>query len=228
MKLLHLTAVLLVAPKLASAQAFNVDVAYPYPLDVQPGSTYGAAAGQPGYWNVGNVASSLRALDGSLTSAAFGIAGGGAAHFAVPSLTGDEKLMMESGSQTGASDNPGFANLTPGAYDLYVYMWGGPILGTKTVTCSVFNGTSYANGSVSYTNQWPGSQIQGVTYAKIRVDVLPSYQYLSMNFSWYDGQPAGFTIVNGLQLVPVPAPGASALLLGAGTLALRRRRPDHA
>ncbi len=81
------------------------------------------------------------------------------------------------------------------------------------------NGATSMQSSVTYGSSWPGGHVQGETYTRMRIEVLPEFEGFSAIF----GFSGDFNVVNGVQIVPVPAP-ASALPALAATLMLARRR----
>jgi hypothetical protein len=196
------------------AQAFNLDFGGT-PLTT-PATSYGAASDQTGFWEYG---SQLRDISGVLTNATMSL-GGSTFSIDAPGASGGDEALMESCFAFGASSAfISLFNVTPGTYDCYIYSWAGALLGPKTVDFRIDNGEANAYGSVNYGSTWPGGHVEGETYTRIRVEVLPQYRVIAVNF----GFSGDFNVVNGMQIVPVPAP-ASALPLLALPLALARRR----
>lgn len=218
--ILSVASALLLSVTAAYAQAFNID--FGSPDGAGPSSAYAGVATQPGYWNLGTIGYSLKDTSGAQTDVNLGGTSAGLAHLSIPSLSGDEKIFMESVLTPGVSGNSvGFFNLSPGTYDLYIYGWGGTLLGPKSAGFDVFNGVSTVHGFVSYTSVWPGAQTRHITYDVLRVNVLEPQRLLLLDV----GFTGDYGVINGMQLVPVPAPGAALPLLGLclGFAACRRR-----
>jgi hypothetical protein len=215
-----LTLVIAATSTLCSAQAFNIDHAgSPSTL---PASDYGAAADQTGFWNAaGNALTNLVDVHGQPTGVQLA-SGGGGIDLAIDGATENDKLLMDSAMAVSTSSNATtFFNLRPGLYDVYVYCWAGNLLGPKDVTIRAFTGAGQVVGGVKYDEVWPGGHIRGITYDRLRVEVTPGdNEYLDI----FIQAPGDFNVINGIQLVPVPAPGTVALL-PAAPLACRRRRP---
>lgn len=110
--------------------------------------------------------------------------------------------------------------IAPGPYRLYIYCWLGSVLGSQEVHFKVSNGVTNHNVTVSFDSVWPGGHVEGETYAVVPVDVTPEFGFIGCRM----GFNSGFNVVNGLQLVPVPAPGAAAVMLGLPLIAFRSRR----
>jgi hypothetical protein len=153
-----------------SAQSFNLDFGEP---TATPSSGY-AAAGLAGYWNGiradNGSAVNLKDLSGATTSVTFwqsGAAGAIAAND--PSVTGDDALLMNDGIITytfGVDSCFYFNNLQPGTYELTTYAWR-PDYPTEQARTFVDN----TFGTVITGGAWPGSQVEGVTYARHIVTV---------------------------------------------------------
>lgn len=205
----------------ALGQAFNIDCAGN--LAVPPTSSYGAGAGQAGYWNpVSGIAATLRDINGNPTAALLS-ADGGATVYDIPGATGDDERLMETVfGLIPSSSGVAIGGLSPGKYDLFAYSWAGQIFGQRTVGFTVLNGVNTYGGSLSFGPQWPGGQVQGETFVRIPVEVLPGLNFLRLRVG--GGGPKTFNVLAGIQLVPVPAPGAAIVLIGAGVLTARRRR----
>jgi hypothetical protein len=96
------------------------------------------------------------------------------------------------------------------------------LLGPQHVGFSVNNGQQTVTGGVTFGTVWPGGQVLGETYDRVRINILPDVAGFLM-FMGPDSSKS-FTVLNGLQLVPIPAPGSAALCVAFGAFALRRRR----
>lgn len=197
----------------ANGQAFNIDVAGNQATP--PDSTYGAGASQPGFWNPAGLSTVLSDLSGNPTTAHFfGV--GGTIH-TIPGATGNDKRLMETVFEMAPSDSLTITSLTAGRYNLYAYRWAPT---PATAGFSVYNGATTVGGYVTSSPTWPGSQVEGVTFVRIPVEVIDGRNYLRLSV----GSGGDSDILAGIQLVPVPAPGAAVVLAGAGVIAIRRRR----
>lgn len=205
----------------ACGQAFNIDCAGN--LATPPAASYGAGAGQPGFWNPASITADLRDLDGAPTAARLG-ADAGTNAYDIPGAIGDDERLMETVFEVLQSSNGiVLSNLSAGQYDLYAYSWGGQIFGARTVGFTVLNGVNTYGGALSFGPQWPSGQVEGETFARIPVEVLPGLNFLRLRLG--GGGPKTFNVLAGIQLVPVPAPAAPiALLIPTAAIALRRRR----
>lgn len=201
-------------------QAFNIDCGGH--LGQPPSSTYGAGANQPGYWNAAGIPAELRDLQGNQTPARLDGNASAAIHD-IPHSSGDDERLMETFFVTAASNSLLISNLVAGPYDLYAYSWGGQIFGDRTVGFGVHNGVDTFGGSLTFGPVWPGQQVEGETYARIPVEVLEGFNFLQISVG--GGGSKTFNVLAGIQLVPIPAPGSVAVVMGAGVLAVRRRRP---
>lgn len=202
------------------AQAFNIDAGGNFAEP--PASGYGAAAQQLGYWNGITTFGPVRDLFGSLTSVLFGTAEDGVFLTNIAGASADDQRLM--GSMVGvqpADPAAVFINLEPGLYNVYVYCWAGNLLGPKDVTIRAFTDAGQVVGGVSYGDAWPGGHVLGETYDLLRVEVVPGgNQYLSI----FIQAPGDFNVINGIQLVLVPAPGWAMITPLAALVVHRRRR----
>lgn len=208
-------------------QAFNIDAGLIPGAGELPGSNYGAAAGQLGQWTYG-VGSSINLIDtsGFETPARLGITGGGAGGTlsGIPTSDVDEQRMMSSyiGFSGTTSTSASVADLEAGWYDVYVYCWSGP--------SSPLNGFSRPGITIRFeedsyffqpatTLAWPGFQVEGVTYVRAR-----GYIDNAMQIDYFVPTNRN-SVLSGIQLVPVPGPGAGFVLVaGLSIGSIRRRR----
>lgn len=202
----------------AAAQAFNIDFAGN--LSQVPEQTYGAGSGQSGFWNAANGTTSLKDVSGNLTAATFGGASS-AGLVEIAGATGDDERLMESmiffpKNAAGVS----FSNVEPAVYDLYTYGWNDTFFHAHTIGIDVFNSVSHVGGIINTTDAWPAGQILGQTYARIRVEVLPGVGFLRIKAT---NATDDYEVLSGIQLVPVPVPGAVLPLLGAALLPRSKR-----
>lgn len=206
----------------ALGQAFNIDCGGN--IGTPPISSYGAGAAQAGFWNSVGISAELRDLNDNVTPARLGLTGGGSELFEIIGASnGDEDLMESVFSITSGSNLLSLTNLAAGPYDRYAYSWGGQIFGDRTVGFGVHNGVDTFGGSLTFGPVWPGQQVEGETYARIPVEVLEGRNFLTLSIG--GGGSKTFNVLAGIQLVPIPAPGSVVVMMGAGVLAMRRRRP---
>lgn len=119
-------------------------------------------------------------------------------------------------------------NLAVGRYTAYVYAWYPPnSFGAdhSEITVVEFTTGSFQTVRTDYGAGWAG-QALGITYAKTDFEVIaPNGVLLFRLESIGSGEDSPVSVLNGIQIVPIPAPGISALVCaGAGWLSVRRRR----
>lgn len=203
----------------AGGPAFNLD--FGGSSATRPDSTFGAAGGQPGIWDTASQGSLLD-ISGGGTLVTMG-ASGSAFSSDIPGAVGNDERLMESALVFGTTNpNIVFQNMTPGHYDVYVYAWAGSSLGQDTVEITLWNNAWTKTGVVASAAAWPGGQVEGETYAKIALDVLPQFNSFGITLAFGRAQCA----INGIQIVPgVPAPATTGLgCLAVGIAGLRPRR----
>lgn len=227
LRTIHLALVAL-TPLCASGQAFNVDFGKNSFQAPMPSITYGAAANQPGFWN-SDYAGNVPLLDttGAATSAF--VFSGSLAETTTPIGGGDsdeERLMGDASRWSADFSNTQVANLLPGQYRLYVYGWAGSREGNfqSVINVGIEGTSSSAFLTINYKAQWPGQQVLGETYATWDFTITKP----NSNIGIYPQnlgtilQPR-YSYVNGIQIVPIPTPGAAGLLTFAALGAARRR-----
>jgi len=199
----------------ALGQAFNIDCGGT--VSTSPSALYGAGANQPGYWNT-TFNGNLNDLAGTTTTATF--FGSGTNVHAIPGASGDDKALMETTYDMFPSESVSIGGLAAGRYDLYAYSWAQ--LTNRTVGFRVFTGNTYF-GSVTYGAAWPGGQVEGITYARISIEVIEGGNFFTLGIGGGNSK-APINVLAGIQLVPIPAPSAPLVMLGAALFAALRRR----
>lgn len=201
-----------------SAQAFNLD--FGGNELTRPTSSYGAASGQTGFWDTSGLGP-FRDVAGTLTSVTMGTNGSIDSH-EIPGATGDDERFMESVLEFSPSfTTTAFSNVASGSYDLFIYSWMGSSAGPDSLTFTVRNGVSSKVAKINNTSVWPGQHVEGETYAHLQIEVLSQFQFIGITFVFQ----SGFNGINGIQLIPVPAPATLSLFLAAPlAVGMRRRR----
>ncbi len=119
------------------------------------------------------------------------------------------------------------SNLAPGGYTAWIYAWSGP--GSPNPTKSRITLVEYTTGffqtvETDFNNIW-GGQAQGVTYAKVNFNVTSTGGLLVFRLeSLGQNDRSPVSVLNGIQIVPIPAPGVPAALAITALAACRRRR----
>lgn len=219
----------------ASGQAFNID-AGPDGQTV-PSTGYGGASLQSGLWDSTSSAFA-RDTSGTTTSTLISFNRARLVSQAIPGASGDDAVLMEdmvySGSSLGGALPVGVGPLALGQYKVYVYGWAGQVQwysGISRNRTGLFRVRDNSSGTaadfqLNYTDVWPGHQVLGETYFTFDLNVTKPNAGFSVELM---GQGGEFTprpaVCNGIQIVPVPAPGTLATLAIAPLLH-RRRRPS--
>src|SRR5262249_13846002 len=161
--------VFLAIPLTARAQSFNVDIG-PNVVDPTPSSTYGAGASQPGYWHAwaGNSPSSLVRIDGTASSASaqylLNPTGWGETEADLAGPSGEGELLMDDRREAlttfGSIEDIEVSGLWNGEYDVFTYCFDS-LAGTSRVQVLGSSDPAVVLGGGTF----PGSQIQGQTYA---------------------------------------------------------------
>jgi hypothetical protein len=201
----------------AFAQSFNVDIGIDNPV---PSNTYGAAAGQPGPWNmfdVDQVFNNLVDVAGNTTNVSCTESGAGSGNYYDdnPATTGDHEYLLDDIQDLGniGSNKTTYtiSGLNDGTYDVYFYCWT-PYDETDTTKARIIGGTA---GNQVCGNTWTGTHVYGVTYvvdsvtivggADLELRVVPDNGWGSFN---------GFQIVESGSCASAPTtyctPGTSA------------------
>jgi hypothetical protein len=206
----------------AMGQSFNIDFGNTAPGAGSPAASYGAAAGQVGTWQTiasvvaGGAGVTLNDLTGAPTLAKLVSATANPSFgFNNAGTSGNDQLLMDDILDlggAGSTDTFTITNLTNGTYDVYTYAMA-PDSNTFITSVNV-----NATGAQNVGGAWVPGFSQGVTHAKHTVTITNGT--ITINTATV----TGFSSLNGLQIVLVPAPGSIALLGLAGLCGPRRRR----
>jgi hypothetical protein len=216
----------------AFGQSLNIDLGMPG--SSAPSSHYGAAAGQAGFWNnvSGQFTVPLRDLNDQATSAIAVSYTNGQSTTTIPDASLDDNTLMS--DYVLGAQNSGVVSLlglSAGTYKIYLYAWDG-LPGHDPANNHIELRGIYGNTqaqhqfltSTTFDGVWPGSHVQGETFA------TASFTLSEGDFFQIDLIPQGsgedpyVGILQGFQLVMVPAPASAALLMGGALSAARRRR----
>ncbi len=201
----------------ATAQSTNIDFNNQRGV---PTAGY-AAAGLPGVWNAllgpEGVAESLVGLDGLSITATITQTGAAAIDgFDHPMMDGEVAALLEDRLLSFfPTINLDFEGLDNGLYQVFTYAFSRSPRDAR-VTINDDPATAF-----DYITGWTGALELGVNYAMHIADVVDGSLRISIDF------PGDDPVVQGVQLVLVPGPGAAALLLVGGyfsAVGKRRRR----
>lgn len=205
-------------PLEAATPAINIDFGIEYDA---PDDRYGAAARSSGHWNRASLGTTmLRDVRGDGTSASVLVAAETDLGSSSPPSGGDELLQFDNFSSSGGAGwSADVASLAAGAYLVYLYAPSNPSVETGDMMVA---GIPVAGVSGSFDGQLAREE----TWTSFAV-VHPGGT-LAIR-----GTGPGTSGLAGMQLVPLPEPGRSALLAAglAGSILLararrRRRRRD--
>lgn len=205
----------------ASAQAFNLD----FGSGVVPDSSYGAGAEQAGTWNqvIAN-SGGLTTTDGqtsfvTYTNSMFD------GSVSIPGAGGDDAVLMSDYLYNSGGRTLHLTNLT-GDFMFYLYGWAAPLDGpsgtggTTTFKIGIPGGNSQ-QVTLDYSDPWPGMQVEGNTYAKIQVHIPSFASFIIVSV---DPPGLGYSIIQGMQIAPIPGPPVAVVGLVGGVAVVRRRR----
>jgi hypothetical protein len=217
------------APHHAAAQSFNIDLdiffGSPEIGNGAPSSSFGAAANQPGFWNrvSGNGPTSpaaLRDIVGNATGVSLLATGdtGSARGFNNPALIGDFRLLMSDSSIFIGDVRYQFDGLANGVYEVFTYAVsasGEVVLTEVDAVGAISPNPQLVTGPIpanSFANLITHSlHTVLITNGQMIIDVRLRQQTLNAS-------------VNGFQIVSVPEPTSSLLILcGLIGLAFARR-----
>lgn len=210
------------------AQSANID----FGLDTfsKPNASYGGGAGQPGYWNQIVGSRPLLGLDGVTQIATINTGDYSTTQRDIPGAVGGDEALMETALMAATPKSMFIRDLLPGKYDLYLYgwaaVWDGPS-GTPGFTdFGVFvTGTGSGVYRLDYSSgPWPGMQIENQTYLKVPITLEFGSNGRTLLSVDQAGIGEGFMIMQGMQLVRIPAPAAPALAALFACAAIHRRR----
>ena len=185
----------------AFGQSFNVDVGNPDSPYGVPSDLYAAGAGQPGTWNAVN-ASAVNVPLSDLSGAATGVTLtniGGLLNlsFNNAGTFGGDQALMDDYQDVGGEGSLAtwtFSGLANGSYTAYTYAWAPD----DDEFISVVTVPGSPDPSQLIGGDWPGGQVQGITYALHTVDVVDGSLAVMVGASVSFGTVNGFQLVGGM------------------------------
>jgi len=197
----------------ASAQSFNLDLGSDL-HNGPPSPSYGAAAGQAGFWNNGSLPAlwspiSLKDLAGNPTGVtvvayAQTYVGGNHVHVDNPLTSGDDELLMDDGIDVGMLYMGDeyvqftFEGLEDGAYEVYAYSMA-PENQDWTTYVRAY-GIGWASGE-ECGGIWPGHHEEHISFVT-RCGVLSPWPLIvKFSLDWDGGL---YGTANGIQIVKRP------------------------
>ncbi|NOG93455.1 MAG: hypothetical protein HND42_09475 [Armatimonadetes bacterium] len=224
----------LVCPGALGLVGINLDIdnntVPPYAGGGVPSASFGAAAGQPGFWN-GMTGSNgdhglLRDLNGQLSTVRMIVEdfSGSTGAWGYLGNTGDYALLLNDGADTWFNGRVRFTGVPNGAYRVFTYAVKPHASEVHPVRVSVSNAAQGQNPQ-TVTGPMPQNQFIYLQTHAIH-DILVSNNEMVVSFQ-RDANVYG-TLLNGLQIVPVPEPttltALCALIAGLGLRPGSRRR----
>lgn len=221
----------------AHGQSFNIDLnmvgGSPQLGAGTPSETFGAAAGQAGFWNgVGALVGSpisLSDLLGNTTDATVLKTAdnpGGVGGFSFTGNTGDFALLLNDAEQVATLVSGGnltytFSGLASGAYDVYTYA--AHRAGAFSAT-PVFVPEAVTSNTQIVTGPMPGNAFQYLITHSIHRVVLQAGGEFHISITQPPNHSQGMN-VNGIQIVAVPEPSSAlGIAFGAAIVLLRRSK----
>lgn len=187
----------------ALAQNFNIDVGAS--LLGLPSSSYGAAANQPGAWQLvktdGHPVVALKDINGNTTGVTITESGGNG-DFAVPnaSWSGDDSALLVDASDCGGVGGSivwTINGLAAGNYSIFTYAEAPDFPDTYRTNVSV---AGASQGTQLVGGPWTGSpHVQGVTYA-LHTKTIPAGSSLTITTTTASGPVGNLGTCNGFQL----------------------------
>ncbi|MGI8924611.1 MAG: PEP-CTERM sorting domain-containing protein [Fimbriimonadales bacterium] len=217
----------------AAGQSFNIDLDLSGPGELgggAPSSSFGAAAGQAGFWNrfgLGILPQQVHDLNGNLTNVEmtkeFKGPGGGGGGFAFEGNTGDYALLLNDGSDVGTVVQGGsvtyfFDGLQPSMYEVYTFA----VNPVGPVDTPVYIPEAIENQTQVVTGPMPGNSFEYLVTHSIHLVDCTGNDSFRISIVQPPGMPHNM-FVNGFQVVAVPEP-SSALILAAALVLLISKR----
>lgn len=117
--------------------------------------------------------------------------------------------------------------LAPGVYRLYVYGWSpfdDPNPTMSRIAIDETTSGSFQIVETHFNNIWSGD-VSGVTFATSEIEVQATGGLLLFTLlSLGNGEDSPVSVLNGIQIVPIPAPTTAVMVLVLLPLASCRRR----
>jgi len=222
-----------------AAALLNVDLHNPSDNHGTPSDVFGAAAAQPGRWNVGDVSDTLMTpqplvdLQGFATPWTLTIDIDGTHslnHFSTPA--GDVTALLDDGhflpTIEGSRVNFTFTGLPANTYDIYAYGWHSNLADEHSITIEIA-GVQQVVQPTSF-NFMDSGFAEGETHTVHPGVIVPAGGDLVITAiaTQDDDFPQAQGVVNGFQIVPAPEPTAASLGLATwAALLLRARRTSR-
>ncbi|MBL1150207.1 MAG: PEP-CTERM sorting domain-containing protein [Armatimonadetes bacterium] len=216
-----LVACLLLAGPAAFGQSFNIDFDFPSAPPAlgggPPSAAFGAAAGQPGYWNAVWSTSTLwrlRDLQGSPANVWLdtrGLAGRNTGAWNFTGNTGDYAKLLNDGESLDPASSLVITGLQPGSYTVTTYAVV-PIEGRSAPVYVSVPGSPPGENPQRVTGPMPGNSFEYLITHSIHHALIES-DTLTIDLI-PDGVGRGATL-NGLQIQQVPEP-SSLLIVSSG------------
>ncbi len=200
-------AALALSASLASAQNLNINIGTTLTGN-RPSATFGAAAGQPGFWNLVSAnnptTTGLADLAGNPTGVSVSLVGGfGNFAIANPTWTGDDEKLLEFAADVGNAGQGGgnitwtFGGIAPGNYEVYTYAIAPDLPATYKTRVAV---TGAAEPAQIVGGAWSGAPYAYlITHAKHTVTVGASQTLVVVTSD--PGTPVlNLPTVNGFQI----------------------------